>query len=205
MATILDLTQDDFKHIVYGVPDTTTWQFLESHNRQMTERLSEAGMAWVESIPQYFNTLSLEETFRQAQAAIRKVSGVFERDDIHALLTLGALQQAKPVMQRYIMALPELRRVYLDQSLRGYEGSYQNLYGNAIGENHYDYRRVMDGVIQFTTEGECFSKQYLDDLKEGEEPLTVIQHYDIELSWRVAKRILLKGEEDLTDTDNGML
>ena len=102
-------------------------------------------------------------------------NGIQALDNYYADLTsFIALQNANATMQRWIMAHPDVRKLYLDQNIDGYSGSYQNVFGKEIGEDDYNYRRVMDGVM--CDEGDTtVVRQYLDDLLEGDRELN---HYE---------------------------
>ena len=102
-------------------------------------------------------------------------NGIQALDNYYADLTsFIALQNANATMQRWIMAHPDVRKLYLDQNIDGYSGSYQNVFGKEIGEDDYNYRRVMDGVM--CDEGDItVVRQYLDDLLEGDRELN---HYE---------------------------
>lgn len=102
-------------------------------------------------------------------------NGIQALDNYYTDLTsFIALQNANATMQRWIMAHPDVRKLYLDQNIDGYSGSYQNVFGKEIGEDDYNYRRVMDGVM--CDEGDItVVRQYLDDLLEGDRELN---HYE---------------------------
>lgn len=102
-------------------------------------------------------------------------NGIQALDNYYTDLTsFIALQNANATMQRWIMAHPDVRKLYLDQNIDGYSGSYQNVFGKEIGEDDYNYRRVMDGVM--CDEGDTtVVRQYLDDLLEGDRELN---HYE---------------------------
>ena len=102
-------------------------------------------------------------------------NGIQALDNYYTDLTsFIALQNANATMQRWIMAHPDVRKLYLDQKIDGYSGSYQNVFGKEIGEDDYNYRRVMDGVM--CDEGDItVVRQYLDDLLEGDRELN---HYE---------------------------
>ena len=102
-------------------------------------------------------------------------NGIQALDNYYTELTsFIALQNANATMQRWIMAHPDVRKLYLDQNIDGYSGSYQNVFGKEIGEDDYNYRRVMDGVMR--DEGDItVVRQYLDDLLEGDRELN---HYE---------------------------
>lgn len=90
------------------------------------------------------------------------------------LNSFTALQTANPTMQRWVMSHPQVRQMYVDQNIDGYSGTYKNVFGKGVGEEDYNYRRVMDGVVQDTENG-FIIKTYVDDLLPGDKEL---DHYE---------------------------
>lgn len=102
-------------------------------------------------------------------------NGIQALDNYYVDLTsFVALQNANATMQRWVMAHPDVRQLYLDQNIDGYSDSYQNVFGKETGEDDYNYRRVMDGVMQ--DEGDAtVVRHYFEDLMEGDRELN---HYE---------------------------
>ncbi len=121
------------------------------------------------------------------------------------LITLENQQNASPVMQRWIMANPEIRSIYLKQRCDGYNETYTNLYGNKIGEEHYDYRRVMNGIGVEQENGDIDFVQYFDELVEGDRELTLLEQTDILNTWNTTNMILSLWEDDPTSSDGDKL
>lgn len=110
-----------------------------------------------------------------------------------------AMQQANLTMQRWVMAQPDVRDLYQSQDIDGYSDEYVDLDEGGIGESHYDYRRVMDGVITDGEEvDEWVIKHYFEDLLPGDREL---DHYEKELilnTWEAAKYMLETCDFDFT-------
>jgi len=124
--------------------------------------------------------------------------------DIVSLTSVEEIQTANPYMQRWIMAQPDLRQRFLDQEVEGYGESYTNHHGDAVGEAHYDYRRVMDGVVTHTDK-EFGYKHYHDIIPEGERELTVCERVDILRTWAAVSSLLDEGEDDPTSVTGAQL
>lgn len=80
------------------------------------------------------------------------------------------LQNANYTMQRWVMCHPDVRQLYIDQNIDGYSDTYQNVFGKGVAEADYNYRRVMDGVLQ-DKEDYFVYKHYLEDLLENDKEL----------------------------------
>jgi hypothetical protein len=112
---------------------------------------------------------------------------------------MGAMQQAPVVMQRWIMAEPTVRTLYHKQECDGFSDTYKDMSPGIVGEQHYDYRRVMDGVIQEDGDSWC-AKFYMDDLVEGDTPLIFRDKMDILSTWERVTMYIAAGDEDPTST-----
>ena len=144
----------------------------------------------------------------KARAMMRKVGGLFHPNTIMPLTSVEALQNAKPIMQRYVMSNGPIREMYHKQRLDGFSGDYADHHPGLVGDWHYDYRRVMNGVAQDYqkedgTEGWRVS-MYPDDLEEGDRELEIDEQAIILDAWMLATAAIKAGI-DPTDVLNGKL
>lgn len=124
--------------------------------------------------------------------------------DIVPIRNVAELQTANPYMQRWIMAQPDLRQRYLNQEVEGYGESYVNHHGDTFGEAHYDYRRVMDGVMTYDDTQYGF-KHYMEATPPEERELTLFEKVDILRTWQTVQQALDDQEEDPTSVTGAML
>jgi hypothetical protein len=151
---------------------------------------------------EYFNG---SEAMRLAQAAINRAGSVFQADTIRDLYQIGELQNAPLVMQRFIMANPVVRDLYHQQRCDGYSDTYLDMEPGAVGLAHYDYRRVITGMVMEDEEHGWKIVHCLDELKEGDRPLQ-IEEKDIVLSvWDVVEARIREGKDDPTSPTGGSL
>lgn len=109
------------------------------------------------------------------------------------------LQEASMVMQRFIMAEPTIKQLYLDQNLDGYSGSYVNISGNEIGDNDYDYGLVNDGIVQIDEVNDTWrTVEYFTPLIQGDRRLNIMEQDDILHTWRTARQIMETCKYDFT-------
>ena len=191
-----------------ATPETTQW--LQDQWQRGTNMLTDIGRQYAKRAEDTWKQLYDPSLMSRARSMMRKVGGMFHPNSIISLETLEAVQTAKPVMQRYIMAMPELRKRYHKQRCDGYSESYFDYEPGLVGEAHYDWRRVNNGMVNFTTneEGEevnWVASMYPDDLREGDAELEFDQQVSIlDSAWRVAYAAILK-RMDPTDVFNGKL
>lgn len=99
--------------------------------------------------------------------------GIGELDNHFATLeTFEDFQRANLTMQRWIMAHPEVRKLYLNQDCDGYSDSYRNIAEvTGVGEDDYDYRRATNGWVFPTEDGGYEYTIYHEDLIIGDREL----------------------------------
>lgn len=177
-----------------GHLDHGTMNWLGQRNETILQTVTDGARAFFQQAQNLYQMVSSSD----ATMLLRNLKAKAEDTwtfDITPVTSLVGLQTANPYMQRWIMAQPELRQRYLNQEVEGYGESYTNLHGNAVGERHYDYRRVMDGMGTIDEEGLHYTT-YHEAIAEGERELTVFEKVDILRTWNAVQKYLDEGEDD---------
>lgn len=146
---------------------------------------------------------------RAVRRVTRTVKTLLHPNMIIPLSTVGQIQSCQPVMQRYVMAQPNLRTLYHKQLVDGFSDSYHDYEPGMVGEDHYDYRRVMQNVVRTeidpeTEEERMVFTRYLEDLREDDRELTSDEQFIILDVWDVAK-YALSQKIDPSDIFNGSI
>lgn len=69
------------------------------------------------------------------------------RFEIGYLGTISGLQNSEGVMRDYIMANPNVRKLYDEELIEGYKGEFSNT-NTGIGKDNYFFRQANDGVVR---------------------------------------------------------
>ena len=125
-------------------------------------------------------------------------------DQIRYLRTIGEVQHAPSSMIAMLMAEPTVRRMYHQQRVDGYSESYTDNQPGKVGEDHYDYRRVVNGVFM-EEEGEWVATTYYEDLLPGTGELEFLDQVDILRTWEQMRIHLMRRKEDPTSRWNSSL
>lgn len=208
MATMIE-GADSFDALVYGELHPGTINFLNSQQQSfgVTDMLTEKAMQFRQSIESQVQRFNVSSFMRTARAAIRKVSNVWRTDDIIPMSDIGQMQHAKPLMQRYIMAEPTLREMYIEQRVDGYSESYVDTDPNKVGYDHYDFRRVTNAVFTNLGREEQSSFEavtYYEQLRGNDRELHFEEQQDVMVTWSNLRPLLL-GQEDPTSKYNASL
>jgi len=208
MATIVNGGRQAYSAIAFGLPNTNTVSFLQNQFTSMSSVMSEAGRSFMERGRELFDKYHGAEAMRLAKAAIRATQHMFMHDAIMELNNISQFQQAKPVMQRWIMACPDIRKLYHQQRCDGYSGSYIDMYPGTIGEDHYDYRKVMSGIMVVGETDDCDydwrMRVWIED-DENDVTLSFGDKTTILSVWDMVKSMAKPGKEDPTDPLCGTL
>lgn len=197
---ITDAGVAGFDMLMFPDQDNSLARIAANQMQYISATLTDAGASLMQAATQTYNNFMNSEGMRRAKAAVRMVSSVFHPNLIYPLTDIRDVQNAQPLMQRYIMAQPDLRALYNQQLCDGYTDSYIDQEPGAVGEDHYDYRRVMQGSLikKVDAEGQTqyYHRQYLDDLHEGDRELTMIERHDIKtVTWETVKKAMAERRD----------
>lgn len=196
---IIDGGDVAFDALAYGVDrPVNTMQYFQQEINNISQTLTDAGKGFFSNVRELYNDINNSETLRLARSAIQSAVTLFKPDTIMPLISIEQFQTASLQMQRWIMANPVVRERYHAQKIDGYSDSYVDMQPGLSGENQYDYRRVMDCVVQEDQDDSWFVKYYLDDLHEGDKELTPDEKSDILRTWDLAELFIRAGDRDPT-------
>ena len=211
MANVLAGGMREFNALVYPEKSASTVSFLKNELSNFSNTLTESGKAFFADSAEFLDRWVGSEALRLGRLAVKKVTGLFKPDVIKPVWEIGDMQTIGSKMQRFIMAEPTIRQMYFDQRLDGWSDTYHDYEPGRIGHDHYDYRRVMDGIVveapetaePETSEWVCTS--YLDDILEGDRELNHDEQIDIRITWDNVLAIIKAGEFDPTSIFNSRL
>lgn len=205
MAQIYDGGGMMFDALAYGQPHHSTQQFLANQFENMTHTLQNAGQAFIEQAQQTYEALSGSNAMRVLRAAGRAIRNAWQLDEIRPLMDIGQLQHAPLTMQRWLMAEPTTRKLYHQQRIDGYSDTYFDVHPKDVGEDHYDYRRAMDGLLVVDEDDESgawTATTYIDELLPDDQELELDQQVDIQQAWAYLRAKIADGKDDPTSRYN---
>jgi hypothetical protein len=192
-----------FDSVLYANQNPANAIYIQNQLQNFSSSLNEVGAKFLSASRDIYNNLNSSVIADAARLAMRTAAGLF-LNYIAPLTTMSGFQTAAPIMQRWVMANPNVRELYHNQLCNGYADTYVDYHPEDVGENHYDYRRVMDSVIVDNDEGSIV-KYYLDDLIDGDKELNPHEKFDILSTWDIVEAFIAAGKEDPTSPYNDML
>lgn len=210
MANIIRGDDSTFNALTMGEMHPNTMNFLQSQIEAPTTMLTEQGQQFFNHTRDLYDRFKESRSMRLINAARRAVGSIWQRNEIRQLETIEDFQWAPQKMQRFIMAEPEVRRLYHAQRVEGYTGTYRDAYAGDVGEHHYDYRRATNGFVFVNEdpaddEPEWTAVTYYDDLDEGDRPLELDEQTDVILSMKQVVNLIRQGKDDPTSRYNASL
>ena len=205
MAQVITGDGDLFNAVVYGQPNPSIYDFIGRHTEQVSQNMTHAAQAFMASAKDVYRRVTESEAMRRAKAATRRVNSMWQRHGIYGLTSMAQMQNANPDMQRWMMAQPQVREMFHRQECDGFSDTYVDLHPGKVGEEHYDYRRVMNGIVQLTEKTGWEATTYLEDLLPDDVELDLEDQVDILQTWEFLKQAMLDREDDPTSKYNASL
>ena len=199
-------TAKSFGYLMFPNQNPGNQIFIDQQFENMNAIFTGIGHQFMEQTRKAYEAAKNSDAMRIAQAALRTIKSAFHPNMIRDLISEEDFQMAKPVMQRYVMASPYIRALYQANRCDGYRGSYVDLQPGAIGDNHYDYRRAMQGIAAINEEDngepDWSATIWVEDLQEGDRELEAEEQNIIGKVWRRGELPMEQGR-DLTNIYGG--
>lgn len=186
-----------------GHLDMNTQSWLGDRSDALRATISTAAQGFFNQAATLYTMISTSDAVQALRNLTVKAENAWQANAISYLSTIEQVQCAPLVAQRYIMAQPDLRKMYLNGEVNGYGESYENIHGNGIGAQHYDWRRVMDGIATVTDDAISYT-QYVEETHDDHE-LTVYEKVDMLRTWNIIPDMLSAAEMDPTSPEGLML
>lgn len=206
MAKIIDGSMQEFRIMTYGRPSEKTMSFLRDQYESPTSSLARASEEFRKRVSDMYESNYGDEALAKIDRIRRQLGSMWNLDEIRELRTAEEFQCASPTLRRYLMANPTLRRLHRQGRIEGYGALYTDPDPHSEGKYHYDWRRVMSGMVEVNedpkAEYEWTATTYFDELLEGDIELSHIQQEIIRDNWVRQEAMLLFGQDDLTSPGN---
>lgn len=180
--------------IAYGQQNPLNLGYFKQQLENIGTNLNEQAKVFYQDVQDLYNKFNSSEAMRLMRSAMKSAASLFNDNIIRPLTTVDELQNASLQMQRWIMANPIIRQMYHDQQCDGYSDTYVDIEPGKVADQHYDYRRVMDGIVVCNEDQEYFT-EYFEDLYEGDRDLILSEQSDVLRTWEVLE-VMVKAMKD---------
>lgn len=174
MGQVIDVPEAGLDYVLYGNKSNIVGNYIMNQINSLPNVFNEFGQRIYNNLMTTYSFITDKLTQYGILNQLNKAGVAVIDNYTEELLTFQALQNANLTMQRWVMAHPLVRQDFLNQNIDGYSETYKNVFGKEVGEKDYNYRLLMDGVIQ-DQDDSWVIKHYEQDFMEGDREL---DHYD---------------------------
>ena len=204
MAVIVYGGNDSFNESAFHMPSTGTMQYLQQQKEHFFNSIVPTAQQFFKTVGSVYESISNSDAMRIARSVGRRVKSLWQRNEIRYLDGIGEVQNAPSAMVRWIMAEPTVHTLYHANGCDGYSHMYQDNSPGKIGKDHYDYRRVVDGLYVPDDEDGLSATTFYEEI-DPEDELDISQKVDIIDTWEQIKIHLDARQDDPTSIYNASL
>ena len=191
--------RDAFNALLYSTPNNSTLNWLNNNINRAREALTGVADHLVDATVNLYNKVNSDGMINAAKALVA-THGSHTNEYMIYSVSPEHLGEANYIMQQYIMCNPKVQELYVDNLCYGFEETYYDPEPDLHGEDRDDYRRVMDGVVQF--EGDDAYIMHYSSCDETE--ISTADKFAILETWQHVENLILCGK-DPTDPEMGEL
>lgn len=207
MAVVLNGTNAMFDALIFGAGNRSGQEYVAQLNQSFVSNVAAPVLDMYYQMQQHsmFQTYR-DEALRNLKALGRGISNAFQTNGVNELYDIGQMQHATLVMQRWIMACPEIRTMYHENRIDGYSDSYEDRAPGFVGVDHYEYRQVTNGITMSHNDEEEYTRYNWSEVPlHHDDELTFDEQMSILYTWDRARAALELGKEDPTSKWNQSL
>ena len=178
-----------YNSLLYPPPDQGLLDYLGNSLQQAKDKLGEFGRSFYDSTMGMFNKHNSADAINASKLLLQSTGSHFNE---HVIYSVGYnnFTGANLIMQRYIMSEPSINELHRVNMCHGYQETFFDNEPGIYGEDRTDYRRVMDGALQFDDE-HAYVNYYTQN--DPEDELCILDKISIRDTWEVAVRLLNEG------------
>ncbi len=204
--TVVSGDTNTFRASAYGRPDVMTMQWCEQREQQQFQNVDPlVRQQFLDQRGTVFGELDYTGILQLSKAMSNQMDTTWMRNVIQTLNTVEQLQVAPPVMINWIMANPVAREMYHRQEIAGYDEYYTDPEPGKNGEDHYYYRRAVNGLFLEDSDGELVANEWLEDLWDPADSLDIVDQRSIQATWQTLVTALRNRGSDPTSRWNAQL
>ena len=200
MAVIVSSSTSGIDYALYGDKSHVVANYVQQQLQQLPVYASAYQERMLNSLQASYSYLTDSAIKHNIVQSLRSAGVDLGNNFIVELRSFEELQNANLTMQRWVMADPFMRELYLAQNIDGYSDTYINTSDKYIAERDYHYQLAMSGVPVEVGEGQTLTSFYHaeEDLREGDRVLSHHETIAIQRTWANARHIATEMGFDFT-------
>ena len=149
---------------------------------------------WVQRVADIHDTFWDASYMNQMNQILQQNNNIVNPNRAYPIYQVNQIPYCSVYMQRWIMSYPELRELYYDSQCYGFEDTYVDISEGFIGMDDYNYRRVVDNMVNKDYKGKKITiSSITESLKEGDRELMLWEKINIMSTWNTVARAISEG------------
>lgn len=182
---------------LFGSMSSRTTDYLQSQIQKLAGAGSFREELYQRSM-KIFNNISSSAALQAADSILLHAEAAMGQDIIEELVTLTQFQQARPVMQGWIMEDPVIYGMWKKGQIDGYSDTYVDPEPGLVGEERTKYQTLMHGVMREHETQNWTMSLYADREADDTKEFSISRIAAILQSQERARYMLEHGEDDIT-------
>lgn len=183
-------------------PPPSTVEYMQNAWNNTVSRFTQTAQDMLSHVADKIAPYNYQTLQQIALSVYNRVDSMWMDDRIQPLWDISHFQFAPSTMVRWLMAEPTIRQLYHDGQAEGYGESYLDTAKGQVGENHFDYRLVVDGMYYEEAEDEFSRTDYFVEADPNFNPdydtLNFMEQSAILSSWNNLAAFALRRDDDPT-------
>lgn len=207
MAVVLNGTNAMFDAMVFGAGNRSGMEYVAQLNEAFVNNVAAPVLDMYHNMMNHsmFQTYR-DDALRQLKSLGQNIASAFQTNGVNELYDVGQMQHASAVMQRWIMACPEVRDMYHNNQLDGYSDSYEDRAPGISGTQHYEYRCVTNGItMQHPGEDDYVRYNWNEVPLHHDDELTFDEQISVMYTWNRVQAAIANRKQDPTSKWGGEL
>lgn len=175
---------------LFGKPMAAAQDYISSSVNTYIQAIGDTTSNIGQAIQSRFNEVRSSAAIQHIENMRNRVSSIWQTDSIRHLENISAIQQAPLSMQRWVIANPYLRKHYNRGGLEAYDNQYVDIRPGGFGPTHYDYRRVMNGIVSLEEDKLAEYTNYYEPGIDEKDLLSIVEKASILATWNVINEAL---------------
>ena len=171
-------------------------EYFKREAASVMNNVNTYGEQFVTNVTNMYNAYNHSGFYQEVQQLARQTQTIITPTSIYPIYNNEQLPLVEGHMRRYIMAQPDLRQLHNTQSCNSYDGEYVDLFPNTTKFDHYDYRRVMTGMLY--KDKDTWNISTVTESLDGDRELEFWEKSAILETWKTVKRCIA---DDLDPSD----
>ena len=169
-----------FNALVYPPPDNNLLTYLQQNVEHAKATMGGISDHFVSMASNMYDKFNSSQVINAGKALLFGTESHLNQNVVYPVV-YGHLGESNMIMQRYIIAQPDVNALYQQQTCEGFQETYMDFEPDNEGTERMDYRNVMDGVVQYDEDGSAYIMHYVDSNEY--EPLDTFDKFSVLQTW----------------------